>query len=619
MCENFPFVYSSFSPDFVSPLFPGKGEKLKLSIASSIPLERVILKYDSNIGVVMNEEMKEDGTFNGMVKYSGIVDANLDDTLFHYFFAFFVDDKSYYYSKSGLTRFTPSVGERFSLLTGTSSPEWVASSTCYQIFPDRFCNGDKSIGAEEGEYEFDGGKVTTPRWTADPEEWDKSRCCDFYNGDLRGIEEKVDYLKALSINTIYINPIFSSESVHRYDTTDFFSVDPKLGGDEALVHLVETMHKASIRVILDISINHTGLKNKWLEAAVNDPGSEERGFYFFNSGNTPLCWHDVKTLPQLNYTSQTLRDYMYRLKDSVMKKYISSPFNIDGWRLDVAPEVGRRGAIQLCREIWREIRRELKSVKKDLYIVGEDWDDSPDYLTGDMWDGVMNYYGVSRPLRSWLGERDRFFSPRDGSSPETEEPWTGVELASALKRALSSLPGEGPYMQMNLIDSHDTIRLHNNEKVFDRDLYKGVVLTQYILPGMPSLYYGDEVLLRGRTTSMEGARFPMEWRKEKMDGDMLSFYRELGSLRKGWSDYFYAATEISPLDDESVAIMRIRDKKALILMLNRGKDRVVSLSHGILPPGNVEVLFGEGAAEIDGKRLSAKLKEKKSLLISIAQ
>lgn len=619
MSQNFPLLFSSFSQDFVSPLFPKKGESVKLSLSSSLPLDRVMVKYDSEIGFVFNKEMSEDGSFNHMIKYSASVPANLDDTVFHYYFAFFFEGRSYYYSKSGVTRFTPSVSERFSLLTGCDSPEWVASSTCYQIFPDRFFNGDKTIGARKGEYDFDGGSVTTPAWYDEPEEWDKSRCCDFYNGDLKGIEDKVEYLKSLSINTIYINPIFSSRSVHRYDTTDFFSVDPKLGGDEALVRLVEKMHENGIRVILDISINHTGMESPWLKKAMSDRESDERGFYFFTSDGTPSCWHDVKTLPQLNYNSAKLRDYIYRLKNSVMKKYIQPPFNIDGWRLDVAPEVARHGDSQLCYEIWREIRRELKSVKKDLYLVGEDWDDSAYYLQGDMWDGVMNYYGVSRPIRSWMGERDRFLSSSDSTEPSYEEPWTGEELCHALERAVLSLPGEGAFLEMNLIDSHDTSRLHNNSVVFDRDIYKGCVLLEYVLPGMPTIYYGDEVLLRGRVNSMEGARYPMEWRDDKIDRDMLTFYRELGALRKNWKDYYYSALKILPLDDNAICVMRIRDKKALGSVINRGEERSLKLDMSFLPREKARIEYGEGSVSILEDYLKITVKEKKSFLFTLEE
>ena len=615
MTRDLPVVYSSFSPDFVSPLFPSPGEDIKLSVAFSFTPESVILKYDSQTGLVFNKDMAPDGTFNDMEKYSATVPVTTDGTLFRYYFAFFVDGASYYYSRLGITRYTPSLSDRFSLIVEDRVPEWVAESTCYQVFPDRFNNADPSLGAKEGEYEFDGGAVTTPAWTDEPKDWNESRCCDFYNGDLKGIEEKASYFRSLGVNALYINPVFSSQSVHRYDTIDFFSVDPKLGGDEALISLVRTMHENGIRVILDISINHTGLAAVWLKKALENPQSEERGFYYFNPDGTFSCWQDVKTLPQLNYSDSELRKIMYEGASSVMKKYLTEPFSIDGWRLDVAPEVGRRGSDQLTYSIWRGVNSSLRAVKDNLYIVGEDWDDSALYLEGDMWNGTMNYYGAGRPLRSWMGERDRFLLSGYGHSPLSDLPWNGYELAGALRSAIQSVPLQTPYMQMNLFDSHDTPRLHNNSKVFNRDIYKGVIMALYFLPGMPSTYYGDEVLLNGKIDSNEGARYPMEWREDHIDYDMLSFFRKMGELRNSDRDLFYAATEISAIDEGASMIARIKDKKAYVAVINKGEKREVTIGLSLLPKGKASLLYGEGKVRIEGSSLSLSLDEKKSLLI----
>ena len=616
MKNNLPEVYSSFSSDFVSPLFPAKGEDVTLSVVFSRPVERVILRYDSRTGLVFNSDMAPSGDFNGATKYSSTVSTNLDEENFRYFFCFFIDGVSWYYSKRGITRCTPSVSDRFSLICGLNAPEWVASSVCYQIFPDRFCNGDPSVGAKEGEYEFDGGRVTTPAWTDEPEEWNESRCCDFYNGDLMGIAEKADYLKSLGVSVVYINPIFSSRSVHRYDTVDFFRIDEKLGGDEALARMVEVMHENGIRVVLDISINHTGLDAVWLKKAREDSSSPEHDFYYFHDDGTVSCWQDVRTLPQLKYSSALLRDYMFRGENSVMKKYLRQPFNIDGWRLDVAPEVARRGSEQLCEDVWRDVNRSLKSVKNGLYLVGEDWDDSAIFLKGDMWDATMNYYGSGRPLRSWMGERDRFLGERDGHRPQSEEPWSAEDVVEALKTAVDSVPGQISYFQMNLFDSHDTPRLHNNGAVFDRDIYKGVVMALYALPGMPNVYYGDEVLLKGRIDSNEGARYPMEWREEMQDEDMKAWYSALGEIRKDRA-MAYSALSFAALDDKAFCVIRFTVSKAYVSIINRGEERIVMLPLTFLPDGKLSVVLGNGKAEIRDGGLEVSLLNKSSLLISL--
>ena len=609
-------AFSIVSSEFVSPLFPSKGEDVKLSVAFSSAPDAVFIKYDTDMGLVFMKEMEKDGEINGAVKYSQTVPVTTDGEKFRWFFVFFEDNKSYYVGKKGITRYTPSQSDRFSIIPSLEAPEWVASSTCYQIFPDRFCNGDPRVGAKEGEYEFDGGSVTTPEWTDEPKDWNESRCCDFYNGDLKGIEEKADYLSSLGITAVYLNPIFSSKSVHRYDTVDFAHIDEKLGGDKALSEMVETLHKKGIKVILDISINHTGLDAIWLKKAREDENSDEHDFYYFNEDGSVACWQDVKTLPQLRYSSSLLRDYMYRNENSIMKKFLLPPFNIDAWRLDVAPEVGRRGEDQLCKDVWREVRKEMHKVKKDVYLVGEDWDDTAPYMDGDIWDGTMNYYGSGRPLRSWMGQRDRFLSEGTGHSAGEEESWNGEEESEGLMEAMYSVSDQNVFFQMNLFDSHDTPRLHNDKAVFDRDIYKGVVMALYMLPGMPNLYYGDEVLLNGKLRSNEGARYPMEWRDEYQDKDMLSFYSKMGEARKeewlGFSSY-----SVIPLDEKAFAILRFIEGKALVSVINRGESREVSLPLFLLPSKNISVVVGDGKVSRESDSLRILLKDKESLLIRL--
>ena len=299
-----------------------------------------------------------------------------------------------------------------------------------------------------------------------------------------------------------------------------------------------------------------------------------------------------------------------------MKKYLLPPFDIDAWRLDVAPEVGRRNEDQLCKEVWREVRKEVHKVKKDVYLVGEDWDDTAPYMEGDIWDGTMNYYGSGRPLRSWMGQRDRFLSEGTGHTAGKEEPWTGEEEAEALKEALDSVSDQNVFFQMNLFDSHDTPRLHNDKSIYDRNIYKGVVMAQYMLPGMPNLYYGDEVSLGGVLGSNEGARYPMEWREEKWDEDMLSFHRAMGEARKeawlGFSSY-----SVISLDEEAFAILRFVEGKAYVAVINRGEDREVEVPLFLLPSNSLEVIVGNGDVKKSENSLKVRVKEKESLLVRL--
>ena len=611
-------AFSSFSEPFASPLFPKKGELVTLSIVFSEKPDSVILRADGNTGLVYSYQMREKGRLNGAYLYSAEAEIPLSDEIFRYFFVFSYHGTYLYYAKNGIQRNCPKRADRFSVIPSLDAPDWVAGSTCYQIFPDRFAKGDMSVGAKEGEYEFDGGMVTTPDVKSEPKPFEQSRCLDFYNGDLRGIEDKADYLLALGVNAIYLNPINNARTVHRYDAIDFFNVDPHLGGNEAFSSLIRTMHEKGIRVILDISINHTGSDCPWIRKAIEDPDSDEAGFYYLENGR-PRFWQGVETLLQLNYRSNRLRDIIYRNPDSAMQKFIRPPFGIDGWRLDVAPEVGRAGADQLCRDVWKEVRKSLKGIKHDLYLVGEDWDDSTEYMQGDMWDATMNYYGVSRILRSWMGECDRFLSSGWGHDPGRTQPFTGDEMEKALSDAVCSVPDQAAYFQMNLIDSHDTPRLHCNQRVMNREIYKGAVMCMYLLPGMPSVYYGDEVQIKGRMGSVEGARYPMDWTEESWDRDMLAFYSKLGDVRK-LPFLPYSAFSVEAIDSEAFAIKRIGSGYALIAFINRcPRSRTVSADLFAMPSNVARGIFSSHNAGIEGRTISVKLEAYESALFLLSE
>ena len=595
-------VYSSVSADFVSPLFPKKGDEVRISIIFSRKPDSVLLFSDCDSGTLSSSVMKWKGTYNGAFIYESSCMMTSSEDIFHYYFAFIHQGKSWYYGKSGMTRFVPSLNDRFSLIPSLEAPEWVEGAVCYQIFPDRFYSGDPSIGAREGEYEFDGGRVTTPSFDSIPRPFSESRCLDFYNGDLKGIEEKLPYLKSFGVNVIYLNPINASRTVHRYDAVDFFHVDEKLGGDEAFRSLMEKAHECGIRVIVDISINHTGTEAEWFRKAVEDPSSAEHGFYSFDENGNPRFWQGVKTLAQLNYTSDILRDRVYRAPDSAMQKFLR----------------GRYGSVQLTKEVWREVRKALKNVKKDLYLVGEDWDDSAEYLQGDMWDGVMNYYGVSRPVRSWMGERDRFLSAGWGHDPDHEEAFSGYDMANALSSALRSIPDQSVYFQMNLFDSHDTPRLHNNKAIFRKKVYIGCIITEFMLPGMPSIYYGDENLLDGEMGSVEAARYPMCWNEEKWDKDVHEVYVRMGKIR-ALPFFAYSSFILKAVDNDCYMLARFVRDKAVVAVINRlPRERRVSLDLFALPSEEVSVLYGNGNASIENGYLEVDLPGEESVVLSLS-
>ncbi|MCY1152592.1 MAG: alpha-amylase family glycosyl hydrolase, partial [Sphaerochaetaceae bacterium] len=356
----------NISRNFVAPLYPKKGEEVKINIIGLSDLNFVRLNYKKNgswDSLILNIEKKLN---NELALYSGnfIIE---EDTLLN--FTFERNLVFYNYSKRGVSVFQPCDNDSFEIKVDIEAPLWPSNSVCYQIFPDRFRNGNPEIGVKDNQYEFDGALTIERNFDQPPLEFEKGRCVDFYNGDLKGVEDSLNYLKSLGVNCIYLNPIGVSKTTHRYDCCDFFHVDPNLGGDEALISLIDAAHKQSIKVIVDISINHTGIEHPWFKTALNDKKSKEAAYYYIDENNNITFWQGVKTLPQLNYNNQELRDLMYRDENSVIKKFLKPPFNQDGWRFDVADEVGRKDNDQFNDEIWREVRKSIKEENPNAYIL----------------------------------------------------------------------------------------------------------------------------------------------------------------------------------------------------------------------------------------------------------
>lgn len=586
-------IKSGISSLYVRPLYPHRGEEVSLFAFADpdrVKWVRITIIDHGNLFRKGMPRLSNDGTYD---IYEARIKADGGE-LCYWFEGQLKDGSDFYLTRRGVSDFLCSWEDAFVLKVDLDVPSWTPSSICYQIFPDRFCNGDPSIGARRGDYEFDGHQITEMSWDDRPLQYNEGFCLDFFNGDLAGIASKVDYLRSLGVNAVYLNPIGCSRTTHRYDCIDYFHVDPKLGGDEGYIRMVKILHDAGIKVITDISINHTGMDHPWFISAKN--GGPEKEFYYSDGRGGFDCWYGVPTLPQLNYGSESLRRIVFGNEDSVLQRFIREPFNQDGWRLDVATDVGNHGDEHMCHDIWREVRRRIKAINRDAYIVGEDWDDASEYLNGDQWDATMNYVGCSRPLRRWMGERDRFFCD-DNTRPGKVPAYSARQLCEHLRRQLSALPGQMVYQQMNLIDSHDEPRLHCNGSVFNRNLYKGAVMMQFMLPGMPCIYYGDEIGLEGPMGSIENCRYPMVWDESRWDMDLYGFYRSLGRLRKVYSEALSEGQwEFGHCDEEVLEFRRVSEHQKVVLVMYRGEgSRLVS---GIDVEGMTDWLTGEKVGKL---------------------
>ncbi len=608
---------SDVTPDFVSNVFPAEGETITIAFRADreAPVKGARLN-----GLMRGERFSLPlDTAEGHERFTYFrAELSMKGEGLSYHFVIEAEDGYWYLGNRGLQRIPVAGQDEFRIITGMKYPGWVPGAVFYQIFPDRFRSGDDSIGVKPGEYRFDGtGSSVTP-WGSPPPEFEIGRCVDFYNGDLYGIRDAIPHFKRLHADALYLNPIFSARTNHRYDCTDYFHVDDHLGGDAALCALTEGLHEAGMHVIIDVSINHTGTDHTWYQAASADPESREAGYYYRNPDGRFACWFDVPTLPQLNYGSEALRRTIWKDPDSLVRHYLRPPFSIDGWRFDVANEVGRRGTDQFCHEIWQGVRDAVKEEDPDSYIIGEHWEDASAYLQGDQWDGSMNYFGAGRPIRSWLGELDRFLMDNWGHDPRPGRSCSGVELQAYLEQGIRGLPNQLQFFQFNLFDSHDTPRLHHHEAIWDWERYCGALYLLFTLPGAVSYFYGDEIGIGGHPRSVEGSRYPMDWDESSWDMRFFELYSSLGALRETYRDLFaYGAFRTLLAGEDHYCCARFSAERAVITLLNReARERTFRIPTGLLGLTGCEFVMGDGVCAWEGRTLAVTLPPGRSAMLS---
>lgn len=574
-------VVAGSHPPFVAPPRPDPGEPARVAIR--IPHGAPIVGIDARTlcdGASCRTPMERLVVGDADAWwYATIATEGMRAVQWH--FVLYTPDGPYFCNQSGVHSVPPTEDHDFVLLPGASVPEWVAGAVFYQIYPDRFYDGNPDVGRRAGEYRFDGGEPIVMNWEDTPLEFDAGRCQDFFNGDLDGIRRKLDYLEDLGVTALYVTPIFAARTTHRYDCIDYFSVDAALGGDDALAALTTALHERGMRLVVDVSINHTGSDHPWFH--------DHPEYYYRDPDGTVAYWFGVPTLPQLNYGSPALQAVIWGDPDALVRHWLVPPFEIDGWRFDVGNMTARRGADQRGHDVWRAVRRAVKATKADAWIVGEHWEDNIDYLLGDQWDGAMNYFGCALPIRRWLGEITRF-EHRGADFPPSRMPRavSGRELMQMIQQHYARLPGEIAVSQLNVLDTHDIHRVHHHSAIFDWERYRGAVMLQFLLPGAPSIWYGDEVGIPGHADSVEGCRFPMEWRSDRWDRRFRALYRGLARLASRDAVLARGTMHYLAADDTHLAVARVgwNEGYAWVLILNRAEgDAEYRCALGPLSPG----------------------------------
>lgn len=606
-------VYSDGSADFVSNPSPKLFETVTvwLRVYADAPVRHVFLRTVPN-GAERLIEAERRRVERGLAWYAAELEITENRMQYHFYLV--CDAVVYFYTQKEITTYIPDHSYDFVLLADYVQPEWVRDAVFYQIFPDRFCNGNPDNDVRTGEYRVGDYGPIRMDWDAEPLPYSEGRCMDFYGGDLEGVRQKIPYLRELGVTAVYLNPIFRAPTVHKYDCIDYFHVDPHFGGDEALAALSEALHANGMKLILDISINHTGSAHRWFnrdgrffpkeEGAYNNPDAPERAYYFFRGRTREYTgWFGLADLPVLNYSSLALRDIIYRGRDSVLRKWLRAPWSIDGWRFDVADVFARNNEQQLARELWPEIRRSIREENPQAYILAEDWGDCAPYLQGDCWDSPMNYYGCARVLRQFVGECDLFMA-RSEVLRQVPYKMTAEDAKARILEHLAKLPFAFWQNQFNLLDSHDVSRLHNNPAVHPEE-YRGAVMLQFALIGAPSIYYGDELGIDGTLGTNEGCRWPMPWDRAGQASAQYRLYQTLArlraehpALREGGMKFLWAA-------DEVLAIARFLGDEAFVALMSvNRKDLELAIPFaaiGAAGPAETRDLFGRELIFRDGK------------------
>ncbi|RHP84720.1 glycoside hydrolase family 13 protein [Roseburia sp. AM59-24XD] len=606
------------------------------------PYDRVRLRLrcarenlDSVILVFNDERIEMEKLYNDRLfdYYETFVQLGTEQVF--YYFEIHCGQMTCYYNNVGLCN---SVEEyyNFTMTPGFHTPDWAKGAVFYQIYVDRFYNGDRSNDVEDDEYFYIGegtSKVT---------DWNKYPAAmgvrEFYGGDIAGVMQKLDYLQELGVEVLYLNPIFVSPSNHKYDIQDYDYVDPHFGrivkdegevlqrdengnlkadptypnksasryicrvtdkenleaSNQLFAEFVEEVHRRGMKVILDGVFNHCGSFNKWLDRECiyeNAPGYEKGAyvaedspyntFFKFRERQWPYNphydgWWGHDTLPKLNYEeSPSLFDYIMH----VGRKWVSPPYNVDGWRLDVAADLGQSG--EYNHYFWKEFRRNVKEANPDALVLAEHYGDPTEWLKGDEWDTVMNYDAFMEPL-TW------FLTGVEKHSDEYRQDQLGNpdSFFGSMRHFMTRFHTQSLLVAMNELSNHDHSRFltRTNRKVgrtaylgpeaagegIDKSIMRLAVMIQMTWPGAPTIYYGDEAGLCGWTDPDNRRAYP--WGSE--DQELIDFHKEIIRIHKDYQALKTGSILFLHGQYSFISYGRFDEQDKFVIAINSGEQPV---------------------------------------------
>ena len=551
----------------------------------------------------------------------------LEDEKISYYFEVHAGKISCYYDLRGVTK---DINEyyHFQLIPGFKTPDWAKGAIFYQIYVDRFYNGDSSNDVLTNEYQYIGDKSVRV------EDWNKYPAAmgvrEFYGGDLQGVLDKMDYLQDLGVDVIYFNPLFVSPSNHKYDIQDYDYIDPHFGrivhdegellgpgqnenrfatryidrisnkdnleaSNELFAEVVKEAHRRGMKVILDGVFNHCGSFNKWLDREriyENAPGYEKGAyitkdspyhnfFQFLDENRFPYNgsydgWWGHDTLPKLNYeNSRQLLDYVLYIG----RKWVSPPYNADGWRLDVAADLGH--SPEFNHYFWQEFRRAVKMANPNAIILAEHYGNPRDWLQGKEWDTVMNYDAFMEPVTWFLtGMQKHSDDYREDMRGNADSFWGAMRHHSANFTMPSLL------VAMNELSNHDHSRFltRTNHKVgrtntlgaqaanegVNKAVMREAVVIQMTWPGAPTIYYGDEAGVCGFTDPDNRRTYP--WGNE--DQELIAFHKDIIRIHKSHKEFLTGSLKYIDADYNVIAYGRFNKTGKSVIVVNNNDHEI---------------------------------------------
>lgn len=492
-------------------------------------------KYDFSFD---REKKKLDVKYRDKLYNYYEIKLTLWDLRFAYIFQIQENGKTYYYSEDGITtsyNFDEGFYNFFQMPYINKNDlfpvvEWMRNAVFYQIFVERFNIGNKQKDTS----------YINMKWDDEPTPF------SFAGGDLEGIIQKLDYIKNLGMNAIYLTPVFQSVSNHKYDIINYMEIDEHFGSMETLKELVEKAHHRGIRVVLDAVFNHSSMYMSQFQDVLKKGKESEYYDWFMINGDYPdmdqlnyECFATCNYMPKLNTSNQQVQDFLIEIGIYWIKEC-----DIDGWRLDVSDEVSH--------EFWRLFRKAVKNQKNDAVIIGENWHDAYSYLKGEQYDSIMNYAFTKACL-------DYFAKGR----------FNAKEMAEKLNSNLMRNMEQANRMMLNLLDSHDTHRFYT-ESGKNKDRLLAAIALEMIFIGAPCIYYGTEILLEGGYDP--DSRRCFQWNEDEWDIEFMSKFKNLTKIR---SQNTVMYGDIAVWNEKGMlAVSRAYGSEKMVLLINLTAESV---------------------------------------------